>query len=113
MNLDLHVGHHGRTTVVTVGGEVDLSTATQLRSCLDEVIGDGFHRIVMDLGATSFMDCAGLDALIEIANHLPDPGGSMAVARPSRLVDEMLTILHIEDLLPSFRTVGLACASQA
>lgn len=113
MNLDLHVGHQGRTTVVTVGGEVDLSTATQLRSCLDDVVGEGFHRIVMDLGGTSFMDCAGLDTLIEIANHLPAPDGAMAVARPSRLVDEMLMILRIEDLLPSFRTVGLACASQA
>jgi anti-sigma B factor antagonist len=51
-------------SVVTVAGEVDVYTAAQLRAVLDEEIGAGHARLVVDLDQVSFLDSTGLGVLV-------------------------------------------------
>ena len=50
--------------VVTVAGEVDVYTAAQLRAVLDEELGAGNARLVVDLDEVSFLDSTGLGVLV-------------------------------------------------
>lgn len=56
-------------TVVAVGGELDLLTAPQLAAVVDPILAVGHRHIAIDLTATSFMDSAGVHALVNISNR--------------------------------------------
>jgi anti-sigma B factor antagonist len=50
--------------VLVLSGELDLDSATDLQSTLDEVRASGFEQIVVDLRAVSFMDSTGIALLM-------------------------------------------------
>jgi len=56
-------------TVVAVGGELDLLTASQLTAELDPILTADHRHIAVDLTETSFMDSAGIHALVNISNR--------------------------------------------
>lgn len=68
------------TQIVTVGGEVDLATAPQLRDLISramgEAVGDKPH-VVVDLLAVEFIDTAGLEVLLEKWSLLRHLAGSL------------------------------------
>lgn len=64
MDLTVSTSDTGGVAVVTVGGEVDVYTAPQLRSALDEQIAEGRVRLVIDLDGVSFLDSTGLGVLV-------------------------------------------------
>jgi anti-anti-sigma factor len=41
-------------------GEIDIDTVGAVRSQLDELVGAGFTRVVLDLRDTTFLDSTGL-----------------------------------------------------
>ena len=49
MELSVTTSRQDDVSVVTVAGEVDVYTAAQLRAVLDEEIGAGRSRLVVDL----------------------------------------------------------------
>ena len=64
MELSVTTSRQDDVSVVTVAGEVDVYTAAQLRSVLDEEIGAGHARLVVDLDEVSFLDSTGLGVLV-------------------------------------------------
>src|SRR3954464_11378209 len=51
-------------SVARVRGELDLGTAARLGDQLSMLLGAGSPRLVVDVGGVSFLDCAGLRALL-------------------------------------------------
>jgi anti-anti-sigma factor len=49
---------------IAVDGEVDLATADELTSAIDEVFSNGSDNLLVDLTDTSFMDSTGLKTLV-------------------------------------------------
>jgi anti-sigma B factor antagonist len=74
-------------------GELDIGAAPQLDRAVDEALGDGCREFVLDLGATTLLDSAGLGALIRAAREVDARKGTMAVVSPpgseARVVIEM------------------------
>jgi anti-sigma B factor antagonist len=68
----------GRTSVVSVQGELDLATAPQLKWMLVDALDEGRDQIVLDLTRTSFMDSTALGVLVGFKRSL-DQEGSLAV----------------------------------
>ena len=64
MELSVTTSRQDDVSVVTVAGEVDVYTAAQLRSVLDEEIGAGHARLEVDLDEVSFLDSTGLGVLV-------------------------------------------------
>lgn len=59
--------------VVSVRGEVDLATAAALAVGLATALGNGpIEDLVVDLRATTFMDCSGVSLLLAVKPRLPD-----------------------------------------
>ncbi len=56
-------------TVIAVGGELDLLTAPQLAAAVDPILAVEHRHIAIDLTATSFMDSAGVHALVNTSNR--------------------------------------------
>jgi anti-sigma B factor antagonist len=84
------------TTIVSVGGEIDVYTAPKLRDKITELVAAGAHHLVVDLEAVEFLDSTGLGVLV---------GGLKKV----RAHDGSLQLVCTQDrLLKIFRITGLA-----
>jgi len=69
VRLSVVVRNLPEVTVVAVGGELDLLTAPQLAAELEPILAAEHRNIAIDLTETSFMDSAGIHALVNIGNR--------------------------------------------
>jgi anti-sigma B factor antagonist len=96
VDLTLSTREVDGTTIVAVGGEIDVYTAPKLRDKITELVGDGIYTIVIDMEAVEFLDSTGLGVLV---------GGLKKV----RAHDGSLELICTQDrLLKIFRITGLA-----
>ena len=96
VDLTLSTKEVDGTTIVAVGGEIDVYTAPKLRDRITELVADGVYTIVIDMEAVEFLDSTGLGVLV---------GGLKKV----RAHDGSLELICTQDrLLKIFRITGLA-----
>jgi anti-anti-sigma factor len=63
--LSISTQVEGATVRLGVAGEVDLATGPQLRDAIAASLGSDHHgELVVDLGGVTFLDCAGVNALL-------------------------------------------------
>jgi anti-sigma B factor antagonist len=75
-----------RTSVFSVEGDLDLSTAPQLKWKLLDALEAGHNRLIVDLSRTSFMDSTALGVLVGVNRSLAQEGRlSLVCAKPSLL----------------------------
>ena len=63
--FSVDVRPHRRRVFVVPRGELDIATVDQLAAEIDELVSRGFHTIVLDLRATSFLDSSGVHLLLD------------------------------------------------
>ena len=85
MDLDLSTHQLGERAVVSVGGEIDLETASQLGDHALDAVREVSPHVVLDLTGVTFMDSTGLKVLLTIQRRADLAGGSFAVVGASRL----------------------------
>lgn len=82
----LHNELDKRTSVISVEGELDLSTAPRLKWMLIDSLEAGHSQLVVDLSLVTFMDSTALGVLVGVKRRL-DVDARMAIvcARPNVL----------------------------
>jgi len=61
--------------VLRLAGELDLYNADEIRDALNEAIGAGAGRIVVDMAEVEFVDSTALGVLIEARSRMADRSG--------------------------------------
>jgi anti-sigma B factor antagonist len=75
--MTLDVTRVGSAAVVTVTGELDLHTARELMTVVDETLEwPELSGVVVDLTAVSFLGSSGLGTLAELATRTTTPAGA-------------------------------------
>ncbi|HEX6528120.1 MAG TPA: STAS domain-containing protein [Streptosporangiaceae bacterium] len=100
MGLTLSVHPDDRYTVVRVGGEIDLCLADPLQEGLLRIMRAHSTRLLLDLSAVSFMDCAGLQALGLTGRRAELRGGSMHLIAVSRAVRRIIDLTGQRNAFP-------------
>jgi stage II sporulation protein AA (anti-sigma F factor antagonist) len=78
--------------IVTVRGDIDTETAGQLWQYLSYLIGQGHHRIVLDLRGMVLIDSAGVDILARASAWTRRKGGSLVLRSVSPDLAEQLEL---------------------
>jgi anti-anti-sigma factor len=90
------VGVTRPSAVIRVEGEIDLSTAPELRLAIAHVVDDGCRDITVDLSGVSFMDCAGVNALLWCRERVDTADGRLSLGQVSRSAARILTLTGLE-----------------
>jgi len=94
------VTRSGRRVVVRATGELDLATAPALRRAIAGAGSPGPVELVVDLSGVSFVDAAGLGALLDGSEAVRRGGGDLCLTSPSPMLRRMLRLLDLEARLP-------------
>ena len=113
MDLVLSTSQVGDLAVVTVSGEVDLDTASQLGDHALEAVRDVAPHVVLDLTGVSFMDSTGLKVLLSIQRRAELAGGSFTVVGPSRSVRKILALTGLDQTFAIYETVDEASSARS
>jgi anti-sigma B factor antagonist len=99
------------STVVAVGGEIDMATCDQLHDFVQQVVGAGALHVVLDFAEVTFMDSSGLGVLTDWFKRLRDEGGRLSVAAVTRPVQSVLRVSAVDQVLGVYDSVENADAA--
>jgi anti-anti-sigma factor len=86
---------------VRVEGELDLADAPGLEELLKHEISAG-NEVVLDLCDLTFMDCAGLHAILAAADEAHCNGGELKMTGSLRAqVRRLIELAHVQDAFDS------------
>lgn len=89
------------------GGEVD-----QFQERLHGLKGDGFNKVVLDLGGVNLISSAGVGMLIAGAKTLREAGGDLKLANlTERVYNILVVITQLGSVFNIFETADRAAAS--
>jgi anti-sigma B factor antagonist len=84
--------------IVAVAGELDVGAAPQVAETIDDLLDVGFKAIVVDLRELSFLDSAGVHALITAENDARQRGSALSVVRGPRHVHRVFELTGTDSL---------------
>lgn len=88
--------------VITVRGELDLSTAPDLEPALEAAVGAGDVAMLIDLSACEFIDSTGIALLVRAWQHLDgDPAADNGRFALCGLNDQVRRLLELSGLSSS------------
>src|SRR6187431_2217412 len=100
MALHIEIAQDGADVVLRLSGELDLSHATELVRCADDLaLMTSEPRIVVEASQVTFIDSTGTQALILAHRRCFDAGGSLVIRSPSGPVQRMLDITGLDGVL--------------
>ena len=97
--LDIEVRNERGVVIAAVAGEIDVSTVAQFRERLLELADSG-GTLIVNLNRVTFIDSAGLAALVGTARRAEAHGGSLyaVCARPQ--TRKLLWITGVDRRIP-------------
>ena len=98
-------------SVLSVAGELDISSAPRLRGELVDLIHGGAHRLVVDTGGVTFIDSTGLGVLIGALKRVRAAGGELRVVASGEPVIRILRVTGLHRVFSTFATLDEAVAA--
>ena len=108
--LTIEIRHEQGYAIVTPAGEIDVSTVTGLRERLFDLAATG-QPLVADLDQVTFIDSAGLSALVGAANRAAAHGGSLNVVCARPKIRKLFRLTGLDRRLLPAPTLGEALAA--
>ncbi|AJE41018.1 STAS domain-containing protein [Streptomyces nodosus] len=106
--LLVEVRQEGTSAVVTPAGELDHYTADLLREPLEEFLGRGFSRLVVDCSQLEFCDSTGLNVLLGARLKAEAAGGGVHLAAMLPVVARVFEITGVDAVFTVHDTLDAA-----
>jgi anti-sigma B factor antagonist len=91
----------GEAIVLLLAGELDLASAELVRSAPAQITGPLARRVVIDLSGLSFIDCAGMRAVLDLYRRLRASSRCSVELRPGpHAVQRVFEFAGLERELP-------------
>lgn len=112
MALRIEVKESDGVTVMTMAGRVTLGDeSNEVRTKIKEVLAEGKKRVVLDLGEVSYIDSAGLGALVSAYTSARNGGGEIKLASVTKRFHELLNITKLVTIFDVHDSVADAVKS--
>jgi anti-sigma B factor antagonist len=91
-------------TIMAISGEVDVGTEAQLQQSLLRIIRERPARLMLDVSGVSFMDCAGLRALLVTRRRAEMRGVFLRLIATSAAVRRIIELTGAQEALAMGRS---------
>jgi anti-sigma B factor antagonist len=109
LEVQLQEGHNGSPSVAKLEGKLVLETVTEF---LRTMRSQASPSLVVDMSSVSFLDSAGVGALVQLFVHRRNQGQKFALAGLTPQGTAIMQVSGLVKLLPMFASVAEA-AQQA
>lgn len=99
MLLRVDVLENADHTLVTAVGEIDVGTAFQVADAVSGALSVGHPPVLLDLSQVTFIDSAGLAALIKAHREADAAQAMFAVVHPTPQTRKLIQVLGLDQLL--------------
>ena len=100
-------------TVLTVGGDLDVVGAPDLRQAVVVAVADGARLIALDLSDLDFVDSFGIGAVVGALKRLRQRGGDLALVCPSSRIRRVFEICDLDRIIALHDSVTSLAAPAA
>ena len=100
------------SSVVVAAGEIDRDSRRHLRRAADEALGNGRHRLVLDLSAVSYCDSSGLSLFVDLHREAKAAGGWLRLVGAQPLLQHMLGATNLDRILALYDSVEAATGNE-
>ena len=97
--LDMEVARRENGVALVLSGELDVSTAPQLRDQIQLLIESGATRFTCDIAGLRYLDSSGLSVLLMAHKRLEKLGGTLILQSPVPNVRRLFEVTGIDDYL--------------
>jgi anti-sigma B factor antagonist len=98
VSVDVSLREDG-VTVIHVGGELDLSSVPQLRSCLSDLVNRGDTNLLLDLSEVTFCDSTALGVFVGAHRRVVASGGHIEFHKPPASLRNLLVVSGLDQIL--------------
>ena len=99
-------------TVLRFSGPAELTcTSLDLKALMDAVEAPGETKVLIDLSTVSRIDSSGLGMLMRCYTHAVRNSGALKLLNPTRQVMRVLSMTHIDSVVPTFEDEQAALKS--
>jgi anti-sigma B factor antagonist len=105
--LTISARHERGYAIVTVAGEIDIAAVTRLKEQLVKLAASG-RPLVADLDQVTFIDSAGLSALVGAAKRTAVSGGSLHVVCAQPRIRQLFLLTGLDHQIPLAHTLDEA-----
>jgi len=106
---DVRFDERDRTTVVRIGGEVDLSNAWSVARSIRESVSNQQLRVILDLTGVRYLDSAGIRVLFDLSRRLAQRDQRLIlVVPPTAPIRRTLEVSSLVSQLPLAETLETA-----
>ena len=110
--LRFSIEPHGASVVVSVQGELDITSSQRFGDCLSEAAAES-DQVILDMSEVDFMDTTALAVIVTHWRRQADEGGQLLLAGARYRYTKALWITGLADRLPMHDTVDEALAALA
>lgn len=113
-NLEIDVRPQGAVQVVKLKGRLTLGDSVDgLRKTMEDLMGAGETRFVVDLAETQMIDSSGIGLLVKLLTAAKQRGGSLKLLKPSKFAVQTLKMIGLLNLFEVYDEQGQAVGSFA
>ena len=109
LDLEKDSASNGNSLVTRLSGKLSLET---VHNFIQTLRPEPAEHLVLDMSGVSFMDSAGVGALVSLFVHRRNLGKSFAIVGLTQQGNAVLQVAGLTKLLPNFPTVDAALAAK-
>jgi anti-sigma B factor antagonist len=109
LDLEKDSASNESSLVTRLSGKLSLET---VHNFIQTLRPEPAEHLVLDMSGVSFMDSAGIGALVSLFVHRRNAGKSFAIAGLTQQGNAVLQVAGLTKLLPNFPTVDAALAAK-
>ena len=107
----ISVEPQGAVDVVRPNGPLNHENAEQLAETIRSGLSSGQPMVVMDMTDVPLVDSAGLEALLEIQQHLRESAGVLKIASLTQLCEDVFRVTGLAKRFETYQDVNSAVRS--
>ena len=112
MGLQISIRESADVTILDLQGKVTIGVDGDLLGVhLKKLLAKGARNLLLNLEDVTQLDSSGISAVVGAYVSLSRQGGSLKLLCPSGRVQDVLQVMHVADLIPTFEDETQALAS--